>query len=86
MAPTRPARAVDPNYTAGPSRASRGGDIVTTQQTSKIYKAIQLIGVLMICASPVACVGGHADGSAELIGFGLLLWLGARLGAWWANG
>lgn len=61
------------------------GDTVTTQQTAKIYKFIQLVGVLMICAGPVACVSG-SGATASLFGFGLMLWIGGRMGAWWANG
>jgi len=62
------------------------GRVITTQQTSKVFKLIQLAGVLMICAGAVACSGGKIGATAELFGFGLLLWVGGRLGAWWNNG
>lgn len=60
--------------------------IQTIEQTSKSYKLGQMAGVAMICASVVACVGGKSDASAALAFFGLIVWLGARMGAWWKNG
>jgi len=60
--------------------------IITTEQTSKTYKFGQLVGVLMICAGVVACTAGSIGKTAGLMGIGLLVFLGSRIGAWWNNG
>ncbi len=60
--------------------------VQTIEQTSKGYKLGQMAGVAIICASLVACVAGKTDASAGLAFFGLIVWIGARTGAWWKNG
>lgn len=57
---------------------------VTIEQTSKIFKAGQLLGGALIIASLVACVGGGRDQGMELLLIGLIVWLGSRMGAWCA--
>lgn len=77
-----------PTPSASGTGSTKG--IVTTQQTSKIFKVFQLIGVLIIIAGVVACVGkspGESTiGSTGLSMLGLLIYAGARIGAWWRNG
>jgi hypothetical protein len=60
--------------------------VQTIEQTSKGYKAGQLVGVLMLCAAPVACSAGEPHASAWLMILGLVVWIGSRMGAWWNNG
>lgn len=75
-APTHPSEA-----------APRPGPAVqTVEQTSKQYKMWQLVGVGMMLGSAVACSQGSADGSALLLLLGLIVYVAARMGAWWNNG
>jgi hypothetical protein len=60
--------------------------VQTVEQTSKGYKAGQLIGVLMLCASPIACSAGEHHASAWLMILGFVIYICARIGAWWNNG
>ena len=60
--------------------------VVTTEQTGKKYKAIQTVGVLMICASTVACVGHNIAATSFLGGVGMIVWIAGRVGAWWDHG
>lgn len=58
----------------------------TIERTGKPYKLATLIAVLLIVASIFALIGG-ADGSAAVMFcIGALLFVFARIGAWWANG
>lgn len=62
---------------------------ITTQQTGKVPKAIQLAGVLIILASVVACASGNpAAGAGAIFGFmvGGLLYAVGRFAAWWWYG
>jgi hypothetical protein len=59
---------------------------VTVEQTSKKYKLGQLIGVGMILASVVACNQSEVGTSAGLLFLGLVVYVGAKVGAWWNNG
>lgn len=62
--------------------------VVTTQQTSKIFKVIQLLGFIVILGSTVACVAGKDASPAASATFflGLIIFLVGRFGAWWRNG
>ena len=60
--------------------------VVTTQQTLKSYKLIQLVGVMLICAGVVACTAQSPAASAGLWMIGVLLFIGGRAAAWWGNG
>lgn len=72
--------------------AVRDGARVTTQQTGKGWKAAQLTGAAMMLAGLVGCMatmGGDASGALwglPLFLLGALVWIGARLGAWWHHG
>lgn len=63
---------------------------VTTQQTAKKYKGQMIVAVLVILVGVVMMVGAGDGGGrpfgALLFLIGLVLWLGARFRAWWANG
>lgn len=64
-------------------------DVVTTQQTSKVFKIFQIIGVLLILYGVVSCVGTQAGDRSGAIGavlIGFIIFIGARIGAWWRNG
>ncbi len=69
---------------------SAAHDVVTTQLTSKRYKAAEVIGVLLILSSGVSCAatkpGDGMGTTAALLTVGLVIYLGARLGAWWNHG
>lgn len=59
---------------------------VTIEQTSKLYKGGQLIGVLMICGGVVACTSSAFDAAVPLLVIGVVVYTAARFGAWWNNG
>ena len=63
--------------------AKADGKVVTTQQTGKKYKALQLLGVVMILAGVVSCTAKETTVAVGLLAIGLLVFLGARIGAWW---
>lgn len=60
--------------------------VLTVEQTSKPYKVIQLVGVLMICAGVVACTAREIEASSWLCILGVVAYIGGRMGAWWNNG
>lgn len=68
------------------TRAADPASVVTTQQTAKRYKAMQLVGALMIVAGVVACSAGESRHSGWLWVLGFLVWLGGRLRGWWHHG
>lgn len=70
-------------------------EIVTTQQTGKSYKGMQLIGVLLILGGVVSCMAATSatPQSDDGMAFSGLLFLGGlgfyfagRIGAWWNHG
>lgn len=68
---------------------AKGKGVVTTQQTSKVFKVMQILGFLLIVAGVVSCVGaptGETLKSTWTWLLGLLLFLAGRVGAWWRNG
>jgi len=71
-----------------PTSSKKG--VVTTQQTSKVFKIFQIVGVLMVIAGVVNCsgtpTGGDPFGTVGLLLLGLVVFIGARIGAWWRNG
>lgn len=68
------------------SRAAAPG-VVTTQQTGKQFKIAQLAGGLMVAAGVVACSATQSPvAGAWLSVLGAVVYLGARLGAWWSHG
>ncbi len=67
----------------------RAGDpksVVTTQQTSKPFKAVQLVGVLLMLGGVVACSVGESGPSAGMWLIGLFLYIAGRASAWWNHG
>lgn len=72
------------------NRFSAEHDVVTTQLTSKRYKAAEVIGVVLILSSGVSCAAAsRSDGmgtTAALLAVGAVVYFGARLGAWWNHG
>lgn len=58
----------------------------TIEQTSKKYKAGQLIGALMIGSGIVIYVGGSMGLGTILVTGGAFIYMAARVGAWWNNG
>lgn len=65
---------------------SKPQNIVTTQATSKHFKAIQFIGVALILAGTVSCSVGEPSTSVRLWIFGVAIYVGGRIGAWWNHG
>lgn len=62
---------------------------VTTQQTGKIHKASQALGVIVVLASVVACTTRDPDAVTwSVFGFivGGLLYVAGRFSAWWWHG
>lgn len=64
----------------------QAGPVVITEQTGKKYKALQLAGVIMILAGVVSCAGHDPKSASWLFLFGLVLYVWARVGAWWNHG
>lgn len=60
-------------------------EVITTQQTSKRFKVVQLIAVAFMFAGMVSCSAG-GEGSAHLWMAGISLYIAAKTGAWWRNG
>jgi predicted amidophosphoribosyltransferase len=64
------------------------GKVVTVQATRKLYKAIMVAGALLMIAGVASCVMALPEkrstfqGSTLFIS-GLLVFLGARILAWW---
>jgi len=65
--------------------------VQTIEKTSKKWKSVQLVGVLLLLLSPVMCVGlvqSHEPPAVGAVMFlaGTTLWLVGRIGAWWNHG
>jgi hypothetical protein len=66
----------------------------TIEQTSKRFKGGQLLGLALIGLGFLVLFAGRSsnggagavDRGAPLLGLGVLVYLAARLGAWWRNG
>lgn len=65
---------------------SQHGKIITTQQTGKKYKGAQLVGAALMCVGVVSCAAKEPLVAAPLSMLGLIVFLGARIGAWWNHG
>jgi DNA-directed RNA polymerase subunit RPC12/RpoP len=61
-------------------------EIQTVEQTSKRFKAGQLVGAAMLLWSFVACSAGNYYATSWILVLGLVIWLVSRTGAWWNNG
>lgn len=74
---------------ANPAAADFGSPRVQTiEQTGKGYKAQQALGVVATMTGIVMMVAGETGSSANVFGaivagIGLIVYLSARLGAWW---
>lgn len=71
-------------------RLAEASGVVTTQETAKRYKGMQLIGTAIICLGVVACVAaGQPGGASAPIWAGLFFLVGSvvfalgRFLAWW---
>lgn len=62
------------------------GGLITIQQTSKPYKAVQLLGGVLMLGGMVACSAGADAGSYYLWMGGISCYVFAKAGAWWRNG
>lgn len=60
--------------------------MVTTQQTSKRYKAAQAVGVVMMIVGAIAISAGSSSVAGIGLFGGLIVFVAARAGAWWNNG
>lgn len=60
--------------------------IQTVQQTSKIWKAIQVLGVLGMVGGLTAFYMTHEPGCAFTAGACVPIWIIGRVGAWWYHG
>lgn len=80
-----------PKASAAPSMAApvhtAVTNTVTTQSTSKRYKAHQLIGAALLAYGLLAAfLGNGGGGAAWAISIGLIWYIAARFAAWWSNG
>jgi hypothetical protein len=61
--------------------------VVTVEQTGKKYKAMVLVGGAMILAGGVSCSLQQGEITGALAGglflLGIIIFVGARMGAWW---
>jgi hypothetical protein len=74
-------------HCGGPlSRALDPKAVITTQQTSKRYKALQLVGVGMTILGLVLFSGENDDVAGYTFVTGIGLWIGAKVRAWWDHG
>jgi hypothetical protein len=55
------------------------------ERTPKVYKAMQLAGVLLLLVGVIVRVGGEFYGLHAALA-GVLLFVAGRIGAWWNNG
>lgn len=72
--------------------------VVTTQQTGKKYKGLQIVGALLLISGFVAMIVNASSSGAEppgaaavgvpvlMIIAGIALWIGGRFFAWWRHG
>jgi hypothetical protein len=63
--------------------------VVTTQSTGKGPKAVQIVAALIMSASVAMCINDKGTPSFEgmaLFMIGMLVWLTARINAWWKHG
>jgi len=63
--------------------------VIMTQQTSKVWKAVQLAGFAMTIAGVVMFFGesdGIKIGGVLLVLFGILVFAMGRILAWWFHG
>lgn len=65
----------------------------TIEATAKKWKGLQLLGALLVILGIGPCVAGTDSGNDATVGvgvalllIGLVLFLGARFGAWWGHG
>lgn len=58
----------------------------TIEKTGKEYKAVMLIGWLVILSSPVLFFTDHGALSAAALIVGVVIETAARIGAWWNHG
>lgn len=56
-----------------------------SEETPKLYKGLQLAGVLLLLIGVVVRVGGEIYGT-HLALLGLVLFAAGRIGAWWKTG
>jgi hypothetical protein len=63
------------------------GAVSTVQQTGKKWKAMQLAGAALMIFGVVSCSAqGDAQTSALALMIGFVVFVGARIGAWWNHG
>ena len=56
------------------------------EQTGKEFKALQLIGFCVLVLGLLVMMSGNVGGGMALGGVGLVLAIGAKVGAWWHHG
>ena len=61
-------------------------DATVTEQTGKGHKIAQAVGVTACCAGIVLFIAGAPSGGSLLLIGGFVLFLAARLTAWWSHG
>ena len=60
--------------------------VQTIEQTGKKWKAGQLVGAFMMVAAPVSLALESPTLAIALFFFGLAVYVGFRVGAWWGHG
>ena len=73
-----------PKFSSAPLAASP--EPTTIEQTSKLYKAAQLAGVVGICTGAAFYVANSLGVGVLLMSGGAVLYGYGRVGAWWNNG
>lgn len=68
-----------------PLTAATSRHVVTIQQTAPIFKALQLLGVIALCAGLVAMMAGASWGAMAML-LGGVAYAAGRIGAWWRHG
>jgi len=71
-------------YSFQPAQAG-GAGVTTIQQTGQVWKLIQMIGVLFIVGALISLAFDGAPSGIILI-IGLVLWVYAKIQAWWNHG
>jgi hypothetical protein len=61
--------------------------VITTEATGKPYKAVQVVGGVIMCLAMVSCAAGASPGTGGLFFIvGAIVYLVAGAMAWWAHG
>jgi hypothetical protein len=69
--------------------AIESAPVITTQETGKAHKVVQLIGGAIVVLGVVSCVASETPNAIAgmlISGIGAVIFLAGRFSAWWAHG